>query len=75
MEFSFSFSDSLGCYNPEKQLTVLHNESSCFLTWQILGLILETLMGQKDGKSLGTAGKPGLVKYVALIFVDDSHDL
>lgn len=59
----------------ERPLTILHDESSCFLTWQILGLILVTLMGQIDGKSLGTAGKPGLVKYVALIFVDESHDL
>jgi hypothetical protein len=33
-------------------------------------------MGHNARKlSLDVAGKPGLVKYVALIFVDESHDL
>lgn len=48
---------------------------SSFLTWQILELVLVTVMGQAHGRFLDIAGKPGLVKYVELTFVDESHDL
>jgi hypothetical protein len=50
--------------------------TSYFLTWQILALLLETDMVQCVGSLLlYDSGKPGLVKYVPLNFVDESHDL